>query len=160
MISALRLIKKLHRLQIQKRSIAQAVGLAAVTTLLIGFIIYGNTSRKPVTRVLFAGPTTTPQMATSDEPSDIQALLFEVRPFGFTPSELTVPAGRYLIVLSNRTGRSDLAFRLDREGDGLVSESRRDRRDWKQQVQLLPGNYTLTEANNPSWRCSIQVTGR
>jgi hypothetical protein len=160
MTSTLRLIKKLHRSQNRKRSIAKAIGLAAIATLLVGFIIYGDTNRKHLTRASFAGATTTPQTAIPDDPSDIQALLFEVRPFGFTPSELGVPAGRYLIVLSNRTGRSDLSFRLDREGNGRVSESRPNRRDWKEQVQLLEGNYTLTEANNPSWSCSIRVTAR
>ena len=93
-----------------------------------------------------------------NEPSDMQALLFEVRPFGFISSEITVPAGRYVIVLNNRTGRSDLTFRLDRENEGRISASTPNRRDWKQQVILRPGNYIISEVNNPSWTCLIRVT--
>jgi hypothetical protein len=147
------LAKTLLKPRILRRNLV-AIAVLAVVITSIGL---GKSSRRNHTRIDAAVATTRTEL--TEEPSDIQALLFEVRPFGFNPSELTVPAGRYLIVLSNRTGRSDLAFRLDREGNGRVSESRPNRRDWKQQVQLLPGNYTLTEANNPSWRCSIQVTG-
>jgi hypothetical protein len=94
------------------------------------------------------------------EQRDPQALVLELRPFGFVTPELTVAPGRYLIALENRTRLRDLSFQLDREPGSRVETPRQQRRDWRAQVVLFPGNYVITEPNHPEWRCVIRVTDR
>ena len=98
--------------------------------------------------------SSTPQGA-SDGP---QGLIFELGPSGFIPSEVNVNAGKYLLVLENRSGEKQLTFTLERENGARMAESDKDRRDWKATVQLSNGSYILSEANHPEWRAVIRVS--
>ena len=97
-------------------------------------------------------------LTRTQEPRDLTALVFAVRATGFDPDEFTVSAGRYLIVVQNRSGRRDLIFRLDRENGERLHEVRPVGRNWQRQFQLQPGKYVLSEAEHPEWRCEINVT--
>jgi hypothetical protein len=99
-----------------------------------------------------------PQPAGEAEATEV--LLLTLRPTGFEPSEVNVPAGRYLLVVNNRTGLEQFTPRLERDGQGAVHEVRalRRRRNWKHPFRLTPGRYVLTESNNTGWVCRITVT--
>jgi hypothetical protein len=72
-----------------------------------------------------------------------------------------VPAGKYLLVLQNRSGKRDLTFRVATEaGAGLYEAGTQQRLDWKRQLELRPGSYVLTEASHPEWQCAVRVTSR
>jgi hypothetical protein len=87
---------------------------------------------------------------------ELRVLLFELRPYGFVPQEITVTPGKYLIVLENRSGKKGLTFRFDCESGPRLAESRAPR-DWKARVTLAPGTYLLSEANESSWTSRIHV---
>ena len=87
---------------------------------------------------------------------ELRVLLFELRPYGFIPQEITVTPGKYLIALENRSGKKDLTFRFERENGPRLAESKAPR-DWKKRVTLAPGTYILSEANESSWISRIHV---
>lgn len=86
-------------------------------------------------------------------------VLLNLTRFGFEPSRITVPAGRCLLAIRNRSGLESIDLQLSREaGDRLISERHQQgKRHWERQVVLTPGNYVLTEANHPRWSLRITV---
>lgn len=87
-----------------------------------------------------------------------QALLLELRPSGFIPAETTVPAGNYFLLLQNHSGLRELTFNLERQNEGTVASSNRDKRDWRERIQLTPGTYIVSETSHVEWRSVIRVT--
>ncbi|MET0624141.1 MAG: hypothetical protein ABW250_14245 [Pyrinomonadaceae bacterium] len=82
-----------------------------------------------------------------------------IRPTGFDPAEVTLPRGRFMLAVDNRTGLNQLTFRFDREGGGRLHEVRmtREQLAWRKVVDPPPGSYVLTEINHPGWVCRITV---
>ena len=91
-----------------------------------------------------------------------EALPISLRAGGFSPVELSRPAGDYYLSINNLSRVPDLNLRLDRENEGRVKETRtsRARPYWRQHVRLTPGVYLITEADHPDWVCRITVTAR
>ena len=103
-----------------------------------------------------APPLPAPQPAQENTP---KALLLTVRPTGFEPAEMTVQADSYLVVIQNRSGLRGVTLRLDEESRGRLMEmSLKARLDWRRRLNLAPGRYSLTAANDPEWVCHITVT--
>jgi hypothetical protein len=82
-----------------------------------------------------------------------------IRPTGFDPAEVTLPRGRFMLAVDNRTGLNELTFRLDREGGGRLHEVRmtREQLAWRKVIDPPPGGYVLTEINHPGWVCRISI---
>jgi hypothetical protein len=55
-----------------------------------------------------------------------------------------------------------VALRLDRVKGGRLHEVEvhRSKRFWAELFDLNPGQYALTEANNPGWTCRITITAK
>lgn len=135
-----------------------AIALAAAIAIAVPLIASGRNSRfSSGANLKTRNSENEAKPITEDDP---QVLSFEANPSGFVPSETTVSAGKFLVLLQNRTGRRDLSFSLARENEGRVAESDQQRRDWKAQVHLNPGTYVLAEANHPEWKAIIQVAAR
>jgi hypothetical protein len=83
-----------------------------------------------------------------------------IRPTGFDPAALTLRGGRFILAVDNRSGLEEVALAVTSESGPRVHEARvhRNRLDWRQQINLPPGHYTLTEADHPEWVCRITVT--
>jgi hypothetical protein len=83
-----------------------------------------------------------------------------IKPTGFDPSEVTIPQGRFILAIDNRTGLRELTFRLDREGAGRLREVRmpRERTSYREVIDPQPGAYILTEADHTDWVCRINVS--
>lgn len=98
-------------------------------------------------------------VVTEEEPQT-QAIVVIVRPRWVEPSELTLPAGDYLLVVQNRSGLRNVTFRFDRETGERFHEVHdpRHRLDWSKQFNLTAGVYVLTEADHPEWSCRINIT--
>ena len=99
-----------------------------------------------------------PQEGEGRESAEL--VVINLRPEGFEPSEMTLPAGRHLFVFNNRTGLDEFALRLERDGQGTVREGRppRFKRNWRQMVRLAPGTYVVTEMGHPEWTLRVTVT--
>lgn len=95
---------------------------------------------------------------------------------GFEPAEITVPAGRFLMMVDNRGGFDEVKFELDRhDGDRrtavLLRNNPRDtgegtrqvrvpheQLDWRSLLDLTEGQYVLKEVNHPDWSLRIHVS--
>ena len=102
----------------------------------------------------------TPRNRTADRPEAVEAEVIALRPTGFEPAEITRPAGRVLMAVSNQSGTTEAVLRLSKEGDKRAHEVRlsKNKRLWRKVVDLAPGDYTLTEASHPEWTCRITIT--
>jgi uncharacterized protein (DUF58 family) len=92
----------------------------------------------------------------------IEATVITVRPNGFEPAEITRPKGRFILAVNNRTLSTDLELQLERENGNHVREVKvhRNRPNWREVVDLPPGQYVLREASHPDWACRITITAQ
>ena len=122
-----------------------------------------------VSMVIALPPTTTRQAQSSSIPPlppsgpSIERLDIEVitiRPTGFERTQLTRPKGIFGIAVENRSGLADMVLRLDQEGGRRLRQSQlsQTKLNWKEVLDLPPGNYVLTEAGKPNWTCRLTIT--
>ena len=91
---------------------------------------------------------------------DLTVEMISVGPDGFQPTNLTRPAGRFLLGINNRSGLRELTFQLTREDGRLMQEARVNPKqpNWRSLVNLPVGTYRLTEINHADWACTIVIT--
>jgi hypothetical protein len=89
-------------------------------------------------------------------------MLVTIRPTGFEPAEVSCPKGRFLLMVDNRSGLTDVLLRLVHETGHQEREERvsQGKLGWREVFDLPPGRYQLTEANHPNWVCHITITAR
>lgn len=82
-----------------------------------------------------------------------------IRPWGFEPQEINRPAGRFFLVVINRSGSLDADIRLNRVvgNNQQLVPLLRGNKGWRQEVDLPPGVYVLTEVNHEDWSCRITI---
>ncbi|HET6975523.1 MAG TPA: hypothetical protein VFI24_04320 [Pyrinomonadaceae bacterium] len=78
---------------------------------------------------------------------------------GFNPVEVRPPAHRFLLSIDNRSGVSELVFRLNRADGTQVKELHVSGAagDWNETLDLTAGTYTLSEPNHSNWLCTIII---
>ena len=91
---------------------------------------------------------------------EVEAELLTVRPYGFEPSQITRPAGQFLLAIDNRSQIGDLSLQVDRVAGARLRQVRlrKGRPDDSNLLDLPPGQYLLTEADHPEWACKITIT--
>jgi hypothetical protein len=88
-----------------------------------------------------------------------QVIVLVIRPLGFEPDQMSLPAGRIFFSVHNRTGLSDLNLQLDRGSSAVRTVPlQRSKQAWRGIVELTPGNYVVSVRENPRWVCQIRVT--
>jgi hypothetical protein len=109
------------------------------------------------TKPLVKGQVVSPDRSPN---SDIHSRLVTLRPSGFEPSEITGPAGRWLLLVDNRSGTPEMWLRLDRVTGRRLHEIRvpHETLDWHDLFDLTPGEYVLTDTHHPDFACHITVT--
>jgi len=92
----------------------------------------------------------------TQDPVEISVTL---RSNGFDPSELRIPASRFLLSLDNRSGVTELVLRLAKADGTQLRELRipGGGGDWSEMFELPVGSYTLSEASHSSWVCHLIV---
>lgn|SRR5262249_22618582 len=107
-------------------------------------------------------PAATQSQAATPKPTPLRAELITITPRGFEPAEITRPKGRFLLAVDNRSGLDEVTLRLDRVAGNRLHEVRVPRKelDWSEVFDLNPGQYVLTEANNPRWACRFTITAQ
>lgn len=80
--------------------------------------------------------------------------------FGFETTHITRPAGKFFLVVENRSGLNPITFRLNSERGEKVLEVTQplDQLDWAGEVNPRPGHYTLTIVERPGWICDVTIT--
>lgn len=78
---------------------------------------------------------------------------------GFEPSEITRPAGRFLLVIANPSGNQDLDLSISHELGGRLQAFRllQNQPSWNDSLLLPPGRYVLREPSHPNWSCRIII---
>lgn len=121
-------------------------------------------SNRLSTTILFAGLfASATAMAQNGVPQkakqSVPALLLTVEPHGFEPSAVTVPAGKYLLIVNNRSGSAQFSFRLLSALNAvlgnlpLASKSSRS----TLLVNLVRGKWILQEGTHTNLTCTINV---
>jgi len=91
------------------------VGVAALVLLgLLHIVLVVRLAKQPSRGSTDSDRTTVP--------TKTQLLPFAIRPQEIDPGQITVPAGRYALMISNRSSLRDIAVVLDRVGVGRVKE--------------------------------------
>lgn len=105
-------------------------------------------------------------VVTTDTSRDVNALssaqrleseLVTLRSFGLEPNVLRRPAGRFLLILDNRSNLEDVFLQLADAAGSTIHDIRlsRNKSRWRQMLDLAPGRYVLRETNHPRWQCQI-----
>lgn len=136
-----------------------------------------RTDKPPLTLATLKGP----QPRTSEQPSaataqsdavarpdsqsreeQVEVEVITVRANGFEPHEITRRHGPFMLAISNHSGTTELALRLDRVQGTRVHEVPlpKGRVRWNRVFDLPPGDYVLSEQNHPDWVCRIRLTAR
>jgi hypothetical protein len=91
---------------------------------------------------------------------NLEAEVITATPNGFEPAVITRPHGPFVLAVHNRSGAGELVFRVTRAQGGQLNEVRLriGRRRQHQRLDLPPGEYILSEAGHPAWRCQIVIT--
>lgn len=98
-----------------------------------------------------------PAPAKPSTPVDIVRL--SLRTFGFEEKEITRKAGPVYFFVENASGFRQVNFRLDREVGARLKDVPlpQGKFRWQEVVNLTPGTYLLTVAENPDWVCRITI---
>jgi hypothetical protein len=147
---------------VKGKRVGVLAALIALTLAGIGVAFTGRRLSRPGTSSL----TVTPAFSSSQNPNGqkrpVESVMITLRTFGFEPQEITRMEGRFFIRVENASGFREINLRLDREAGPRLKDVHlpKGKIDWKDVIDLTPGVYLLTEANNPKWVCRITVTPR
>lgn len=92
--------------------------------------------------------------------SPLKSVLFTIHTEGFEPNEITLPAGKYVLAVDNRSGSEDVQLNLRRGQSEKLKEAKLSRKqmDWNSVIELTPGQYSLSDLNRPKWSANIKVS--
>lgn len=79
---------------------------------------------------------------------------------GFAPAELTLGAGKVLLILNKRLGQNPAEIELREAGsDNLIHRVRmaENRLRWAEILELRAGTYSLSVVDHPEWACKVTV---
>lgn len=105
-----------------------------------------------------------PYSAAMQTEARLETELITVRRFGFDPPVIKRPAGDFQFFVSNHSQFRELSLTLSRVQGNKPSDKvkevgfRKGQVKWVERFNLPPGDYVLTEANHPEWKCNITLT--
>lgn len=91
--------------------------------------------------------------------AQLEAEIITITPHGFEPSEITRPAGSFVLFIEDRSGFEQVSPQLTRLAGLRVFNLRipREQPDWSDVVNLQPGVYLLTDSDHPTWSCRVTI---
>ena len=103
----------------------------------------------------------TPAGPLSPNQDRVEVELVTVSAAGFEPSEITRPAGRFLLGVNNRTRSEELSFQLVHESGSSVESTRMSgKKTWRKMMDLPAGRYVLQATGYPDHVCRITILPR
>jgi hypothetical protein len=146
-----------------------AFGLALVLLVAL-LVVAGVNARAWLDKI--AGTTSSAPMAavepkargqeTRPTPTRLDSVLITINRGGFYPAALSRPKGKFFLMVENRSEQREVDMRLDRVTGARMRKVKvpGGQLDWTELLDLNPGEYRLTEANNPDWGCHITITSQ
>ncbi len=103
--------------------------------------------------------TQAPQAESTDKKLRIETELITVTRTGFEPTEIRRPSGVFYLQVDNRS-EMKVELRLDREGRETIKAPSVDLKalEWREELNLAPGEYILSATNHPNWICHLTIT--
>jgi hypothetical protein len=91
-----------------------------------------------------------------------KALWLTLKPTGFEPAKITLPASQYFLLVQNATGLDRFGLIVERENGERLEEVRLEpfSRKWKKAITFQPGHYVISEIDHPAWQCVLVITER
>jgi hypothetical protein len=110
-------------------------------------------------RGLFSHPAAAVRSSDKVAPR-IRVLHFTLTPLGLNPSAATIPEGRYVIEITNRSELSEFSLNLGRLSGHKQKEVKAIRKhgEWSGVFDLKRDNFVLAINEKPEWTANIQVT--
>jgi len=122
-----------------------------------------RTTEKVVTppTTLARAPETAQSAAASSSSNALPGVRVTIRPTGFDPTELTLPQGRFVLTVDNRSGLRELTFRINSESGARLQEVTmpREKLNWRGIINPA-GSYVITETAHPDWQCRVTITAQ
>lgn len=105
---------------------------------------------------------TTPPVVAQQVKELIGSEVLTITRFGFEPAEITRPAGKFFLMVENRSKQNPITVRLESDRGKKIIEvvQPEDQLDWARELNAPPGRYVLTVADHPEWVCRITITER
>jgi len=127
--------------------------LVALFVMVVGLVAYGKFGG-----YLISG-TTAPAGVIQGESSNLEVELITIRPEGFEPLQITRPKGAFVLLVDDRSGREGSSLSLQRlKGERLRDlNTNRKKSEWYDLIDLPPGDYVLSDTQNPERRCQITL---
>lgn len=145
----------------RRRRAAPAVLLAIVLSAAAGAAVSARAWLTPRPAAVEPAKVVTLEGEVRDDPPPLPAdvTLTTLNPSGFSPSEIAHEAGRFRIVVQNKSGEATLDLRLDGEGSSRWSERHAlgEVQGWIAEVELAAGTYTITDSHHSEWVCRLTV---
>ena len=94
-----------------------------------------------------------------DEPG---VLSFRLHTDGLSPSQITVPDGRYIIRVVNSAVMKDMTVQLDDDRGSRIGNANSRKGGSKSSfiVRLTPGKHTLSVPGRSTWKSEITVVNK
>lgn len=138
--------------------------VATLFLMLVGIVILGAGKSGWLAFTATSGKNVAQQPSATPTPEPITAESLTLTETGFFPREFTHRKGRFILAINDRTGLPEVNLTLSRDLGNNKREKVRDAKvlrqqpDWNDLIDLNPGDYVITEANNPKWECRFTIT--
>ena len=130
----------------------------ALLVTAVGLLAYGKLVSEPIAKPEATATIVANHIAQSLS-DDLEVELITLKPEGFEPSEIVRPKGPFVLLVDDRSGKEGSSLRLQR----LLGERLRDvnttrrKSEWYDLIDLPPGDYVLSDAENATKRCRITL---
>ncbi len=100
-----------------------------------------------------------PVLASAAQIASHQTVTTVLGPEGFTPPYVMRAVGAFRLEVENQSGVENLTLQLKhRDGRGVGEWPMPEgAQTWSEVIDLMPGVYILSEANNPAWLYQITI---
>ncbi|HEY6802123.1 MAG TPA: hypothetical protein VI306_00970 [Pyrinomonadaceae bacterium] len=142
--------------------IAATAGTAAIIRLRNSASPKASHTPKSLTQTAQAQKETSTPFDGAERGEAGKALWLTLKPTGFEPTKVTLPASQYFLLVQNATGLDRFGLVIEKEDGERLQEVRLEPfiRKWKKAITFQPGRYILSEIDHPEWQCVITVTER
>jgi hypothetical protein len=142
---------------------------AMLSALAFGFwSFHSRQGKDPVASALNA-LAAAPLIANTSQDPKAEVVLLVLTPKGFDETVITRPQGKFLLVVESLLGLKEPSLALLRIGGNNSKKNKEKLKDgaikkewqnWSEELNLPPGEYELTETNNPDWSCKLIITSK
>lgn len=147
---------------------AHLIILGLVMLLAVMGLAWSKQRWKAATPVIAASAIPATAQTTAN-PSPVKVISIIVNSDGFSPSEVEVPEGLYLLDINDRSGLPEISVQLGNLNTKKLKEVKpaKDKQgrilkiqDYRALFNLENGQYTITEADHPKWSLKLKVTAK